>query len=144
MIHQVFWIPFVWPYLMQSFHSKERGGSPSSYDMLKMATVSGAKMMGRDDIGTLEPGKGADLFMIDTEKLELSGALHDPANLIARMGATGPVWLTMINGKVVYRDGVLLGIDERKLATEAESTCTRVIRNRSSKYNQMEKSNDPI
>jgi hydroxydechloroatrazine ethylaminohydrolase len=121
-------------YLMQSFHSKERGGSPSSYDMLKLATVGGAKMMGRDDIGTLEAGKGADLFMIDTEKLEYSGALHDPANLIARMGATGPVWLTMINGKVVYQDGVLQGVDERKLAAEAESICTKVIRNISSKY----------
>ncbi len=91
-------------------------------------------MMGRNDIGTLEVGKGADLFMIDTEKLEFSGALHDPSNLIARMGATGPVWLTMINGKVVYRDGVLQGIDERKLAEEAERTCTNVIRNQSSKY----------
>ena len=121
-------------YLMQSFHSKKRGGSPSSYEMLKMATVGGAEMMGRNDIGTLEAGKGADFFMIDTEKLELSGALHDPANLIARMGVTGPVWLTMINGKVVYRDGALSGIDEKKLAAEAESTCTRVIRNQSNKY----------
>ena len=91
-------------------------------------------MMGRSDIGTLEAGKGADFFMIDTEKLEYSGGLHDPANLIARMGATGPVWLTMINGKVVYRDGVLQGVDEKKLADEAESVCTRVIRNRSNKY----------
>ncbi|MCF6334351.1 MAG: amidohydrolase family protein [Spirochaetales bacterium] len=121
-------------YLMQSFHSKERGGSPSSYEMLKIATVGGAKMMGRNDIGTLETGKGADLFMIDTEKLEYSGALHDPANFLARMGAAGPVWLTMINGKVVYKGGVLQGIDERKLAEEAERTCTRVIRTQSSKY----------
>ena len=121
-------------YLMQSFHSKERGGSPTSYEMLKLATVGGAQMMGRNDIGSLEVGKGADLFMIDTEKLEYSGALHDPANLIARMGATGPVWLTMINGKVVFRDGVLQGIDEKGLAEEAEEACTRVIRNQSSKY----------
>ncbi len=121
-------------YLMQSFHSKERGGSPSSYEMLKMATIGGAEMMGRNDLGTLEQGKGADLFMIDTEKLEYSGSLHDPANLIARMGAAGPVWLTMINGRVVYRDGLFPGIDERKLAEEAEKTCTRVIRNQSNKY----------
>ncbi len=121
-------------YLMQSFHSKERGGAPSSYEMLKMATVGGAEMMGRKDIGTLEPNKGADLFMVDTEKLELSGALHDPANLIARTGVTGPEWLTMINGKTVYRDGLLLGVDEKQLAKEAESTCTRVIRDRSNKY----------
>jgi hydroxyatrazine ethylaminohydrolase len=122
-------------YLMQSFHSKKRGGSPSSYEMLKLATVGGAEMMGRKDIGSLEVDKGADLFMIDIEKLEYSGALHDPANLIARMGATGPVWLTMINGKVVYRDGILQGVDEKKLAQEAEKTCSRVIRSQRSRYN---------
>ena len=121
-------------FLMQAFHSKDRGGSPSSYEMLKIATVGGAEMMGRKDIGTLEPEKGADLFMIDTEKLELSGALHDPANLLAKTGVTGPVWLTMVNGKVVYREGVLMGVDEKQLAKEAENVCTRVIRDQSSKY----------
>ena len=49
-------------YVMQAFHSKNRGGCPSSYEMLKIATVGGAEMMGRKDIGTLEPQKGADLF----------------------------------------------------------------------------------
>ena len=121
-------------YLMQAFHSKNRGGSPSSYEMLKIATVGGAEMMGRKDIGTLEPQKGADLFMIDTERLELSGALHDPANLLAKTGVTGPVWLTMVNGKVVFRDGVLLGVDEKQLAEDAENACTRVVRAQSSIY----------
>ncbi len=121
-------------YLMQAFHSKNRDGSPSSYEMLKIATVGGAGVMGREDIGILGPQKGADLFMIDTEKLELSGALHDPKNLIAKIGATGSVWLTMVNGKVIYRDGVLLGVDEKQLAMEAENTCTRVIRDQSSTY----------
>jgi len=121
-------------YLMQAFHSKNRGGSPSSYEILKIATVGGAGVMGRKDIGILEPQKGADLFMIDTEKLELSGALHDPKNLIAKIGATGYVWLTMVNGKVIYRDGVLLGVDEKQLAMEAENTCTRVIRDQSQTY----------
>jgi len=121
-------------YLMQAFHSKNRGGSPSSYEMLKIATVGGAEMMGRKDVGMLEPQKGADLFMIDTERLELSGALHDPANLLAKTGVTGPVWLTMVNGKVVFRDGVLLGVDEKQLAEDAENVCTRVIRNQNSTY----------
>jgi hydroxyatrazine ethylaminohydrolase len=121
-------------YLMQAFHSKNRGGSPSSYEMLKIATVGGAGMMGRTDIGSLESQKGADLFMIDTEKLELSGALHDPKNLIAKIGVTGTVWLTMVNGKVIYRDGVLLGVDEKQLAMEAENTCSRVIRDKNSAY----------
>jgi len=121
-------------YLMQTFNSKNRGGSPSSYEMLKIATVRGAAMMGRDDIGSLEPQKGADLFLIDAARLEFCGALHDPTNLIAKTGATGPVYLTMVNGKIIYRDGIITGVDEKQLATEAENTCTRVIREQSSIY----------
>jgi len=44
------------------------------------------------------------------------------------------VWLTMVNGKVVYADGKLQGVDEERLAAEAEATCTRVIRSASSAY----------
>lgn len=115
-------------YLMQAYHTKARGGCASAYDMLKVATVNGAKMLGRHDLGSLEPEKGADLFMIDTNCLELTGALHDPKNLLARVGVTGPVWMTMVNGKVVYKDGHLTGVDEEKLAREGEEVCTKVLR----------------
>lgn len=115
-------------YLMQAYHSKERGGCLSPYELLKIATVNGAKTLGRDDIGSLEAGKGADLFMINTGVLELTGTLHDPRNLLARAGVTGPVWLTMVNGQVVFRDGRLLGVDEEALAGEGERVCTRVLR----------------
>lgn len=115
-------------YLMQTYHTKARGGCPSAYDMLKIATINGAKTLGRPDLGSLEAGKAADLFMIDTEVLELSGALHDPKNILARAGLTGNVWLTMINGKVVYKDNILSGVDEKKMAAEGEAVCTRVIR----------------
>lgn len=116
-------------YLMQSYHTKERGGCTSAYDMLKVATINGAKMLGRPELGSLEVEKGADLFMIDTNKLELTGALHDPKNMLARVGVTGPVWMTMVNGKVVYKDGHLTGVDEEKLAREGEEVCTKVLRN---------------
>lgn len=115
-------------YLMQAYHTKARGGCVSSYDMLKVATINGAKMLGRTELGSLEIEKGADLFMIDTNKLELTGALHDPKNMLARVGVTGPVWLTMVNGKVVYKDGHLTGVDEEKLAREGEKVCTSVLR----------------
>lgn len=121
-------------YLMQSWHSKQRGGSPSPYNMLKIATTGGAGMMGRSDLGSLETGKGADLFMIDMNKLETAGTRHDPANLLARAGVTGPVSLTMINGKVVYKDGELVGIDERQLLEKAETACDASIRNRCAAY----------
>lgn len=115
-------------YLMQCFYAKERGGAPSPYELFKIATVGGAKILGREELGSLEPGKGADLFMVDTGGLELSGALHDPKNLLAHAGVTGPVWLTMVNGKVVYREGRLCGVDEAALAEKAEEACTRAIR----------------
>lgn len=115
-------------YLLQSWHSKQRGGSVSAYEMLKVATVNGAKTLGRSDIGSLEVGKCADLFMIDTNRLELTGTLHDSKNLLARVGVTGAVDLTMVGGKVVFQDGHLSGIDEEKLAYEGEEVCTRVLR----------------
>lgn len=115
-------------YMMQAWHTKARGGMPTAYDMLKVATVNGAKTLGRGDIGSLAVGKCADLFMVDTEKLELCGTLHDPKNLLARVGATGPVWLTMVGGRVVYKDGTLPGVDEERLAREGEAVCDRVLR----------------
>lgn len=121
-------------YLMQAYHSKERGGCISPYEMLKIGTVNGAKTLGRMDLGTLEAGKGADFFMIDTEVLELTGAVHDPKNLLARTGVTGPVWMTVINGQVVYADGHLCGVDERKLAAEGEAVCSKVLRDEFKKF----------
>ena len=115
-------------WMMQAWHSKTRGGCISPYDMLKIATVNGAKTLGRSDLGSLEPEKGADLFMIDAGKLELTGTLHDPRNLLARTGVTGETALTMVNGRVVFRDGVFPGIDERALAREGEAVCTKVLR----------------
>jgi hydroxyatrazine ethylaminohydrolase len=115
-------------YMMQAYHTKERGGCVSAYEMLKIATVNGAKTLGRPDLGSLEAENAADLFMIDAEALELTGAVHDPKNLLARAGLTGNVWLTMINGKVVYKDGIITGVDEKRLASEGEAVCTRVIR----------------
>lgn len=121
-------------YIMQAFHSKNRGGCVSPYEMLKVATINGAKTLGRNDLGSLEVGKAADLFMIDTEVLELAGTLHDPKNLLASAGVTGPVWLTMVNGKVVFENGHLTGVDEYKLAEEGEKVCTRVLRNEFKEY----------
>ena len=47
---------------------------------------------------------------------------------------SGPVWMTMINGNIVYKDGILKGVDERRLALEGEAVCTRVIREPHSAY----------
>jgi len=115
-------------YLAQSYHSKSRGGAPSSYEMLKLATVNGARTLGREDIGSLEEGKAADLFAVDVSRLELAGTLHDPKNLLARTGVVGEVALTMVGGEVVFQDGQLTKVDEALLAHQAERACTERLR----------------
>ena len=121
-------------WMMQCWFSKERGGSVSPYDILKMATGGGAKALRRSDIGSLEEGKAADLFMIDAGTLEMAGTHHEPQSVIAHCGMTGSVKLTMVGGRVVFKDGVLTGVDERALAKEGEEVCTRVLREPCKEY----------
>jgi len=126
-------------FLMQSFHGKIRGGSPTPYEMLKIATGGGARVLGRPDLGSLKEGKAADLFLVKTNKMEYAGAVHDPANFLARVGVTGPVDLTMVNGEVVYENGAFRGIDQEAMFARAEQVCTRVIREGNPAYRSFRK-----
>jgi cytosine/adenosine deaminase-related metal-dependent hydrolase len=51
-------------------------------EALELATRGGAAVLGRDDLGSLEAGKCADLIAIDLNRLEYAGALHDPVSAI--------------------------------------------------------------
>ena len=104
-------------YLLHRLHSSEK--APSGYDVLKIATVGSAKILGRDDIGSLEVGKAGDLFAIDTRRLEMVGADLDPKSLLGTVGWKGPVDYTVVNGKVTVRNGKLVNLDEEKAAREA-------------------------
>ena len=115
-------------YLMQTYFAKTRGGCVTPYQMLKCATVEGAKILGRDDIGSLSEGKAADLFMIDMDALELCGTGHDPMNLLARVGVVNNVWLTIINGKIVWENNQFPGIDEQELTRKGEEVHKRILR----------------
>jgi hydroxyatrazine ethylaminohydrolase len=67
--------------------------------------------------------------MIDTDQLDFVGALLDPAAFLATVGYGRCVYLTMVNGRVVFRDGRLVGIDEDKLKREAEKQLKAVYEN---------------
>jgi cytosine/adenosine deaminase-related metal-dependent hydrolase len=82
----------------------------SAEEALWMATAGGARVLGRDDIGQLVPGKAADLIGIRLDRLDLAGALHDP--LAALVFCTPQqVDLSIINGEVVVEDGNLTTVD---------------------------------
>ena len=108
-------------YLLHRLTSSSR--APSGYDLLKMATTGGARLLGRTDLGSLEVGKCADLFLIDSRRLELVGACLDPKNVLATVGIRGPADYTVIHGKVTVRHGRLANIDEAALADQANRTC---------------------
>ena len=94
-----------------------------------MATVGSASLLGRTDIGRLEVGKAADLFMINVDQLDYVGGLLDPAAFLGTIGYGRPVDLTMINGKIVYQNGRLVGIDEEKIKEQAKKHVAKVYEN---------------
>lgn len=104
-------------YLLHRLHSSEK--APTGYDLLKMATKGSAAVLGRTDIGSLEAGKAADLFLLDVDLLELAGAKKDPACLLGTVGYGRPAKLVMVNGRVVAKDGRLLGVDEEEVRDRA-------------------------
>lgn len=104
-------------YLLQRLTFSQE--APDGYEILKIATKGGAKILGREDIGSLEVGKGADLFMIDTDRLELVGTQFDPKSMLATVGYNRPVDYTIVNGKVVVKQGELCNIKERSIAAKA-------------------------
>ena len=108
-------------YLLHRLQSSEK--APSGYDVLKIATVGSAKILGRDDIGSLEVGKCADLFLIDSRRLELVGACTDPGSVLGTVGVRGAVDYTVVHGRVTVRDGRLVTVDEEKVAQEANDKC---------------------
>lgn len=101
-----------------------RDYGPTAYSVLKNATNGGAKILGRSDIGSLEVGKAADLFLVDVSGLENVGALEDPASFLGKVGYHKPTLLTMVNGKVVAKEGKLLNIDEEKMVAEARKAAS--------------------
>ncbi len=100
--------------------------APSAYEVLKLATAGGARILGRSDIGCLEAGKAADLFLINMDKLDVVGATLDPASYLGTVGYGNYVETTLVGGKIVYKDGRIQGIDEEKLKAEAAKKVAEV------------------
>ena len=77
---------------------------------LEMATVGGAAVLGRSDIGSLEPGKCADFIAINLNRLDYAGALHDP---LAAILFCNPVSMdyNVVGGKFIVKEGHLQTLD---------------------------------
>ena len=93
--------------------------APTGYELLKTATRGSASLLGRDDIGSIAIGKCADLFLVDSRRLELTAACTDPKSVLATVGLKGAVDYTVVNGTVTVKQGRLVGLDEEELSFAA-------------------------
>jgi cytosine/adenosine deaminase-related metal-dependent hydrolase len=89
------------------------GGDPaalSARQALELATRGGAQVLGRDDIGSLEPGKAADVAGWRLDRLAYAGALHDAVAALV-FCQPQPVELAIVNGRPRVRHGEIVGFD---------------------------------
>ncbi len=93
------------------------GKQMSARSALSMATVGGARALGRDDIGVLAPGYAADLIAIDLHRVDFAGGLHDPV-AAAVMCAPAVVDHSWVGGTKLVTDGHVAGVDLEPLVTE--------------------------
>ncbi|MCU0552530.1 MAG: 8-oxoguanine deaminase [Leptolyngbya sp. Prado105] len=82
----------------------------SAREALELATLGGAKVLGRDDIGYLAPGMSADFIAVNLDRLEFAGALHDPIAALI-FCQVNRVDYSFINGRKVIDQGKLTTIE---------------------------------
>ena len=95
---------------------------------LDITTRGGAAVLGRSDIGSLEPGKCADFTAIHLNRLEYAGALHDP---VAALVFCAPVTVdyTIVGGKVIVKEGQLVTLDTPVLVEKHNQAARRLLGN---------------
>jgi cytosine/adenosine deaminase-related metal-dependent hydrolase len=94
-------------------------------EALELATLGGARVLGRTDIGSLEPGKCADFFSLDLHTIGYAGALHDPVAAVL-FCAPQQARTTVINGKVVVKDGEIATMDMRPVVATHNRCAARM------------------
>ncbi len=87
-------------------------------DVVWIATRGGSQILGREETGSIEEGKAADLVLFDMSSLGYSGALSDPLAAITYSGFEHRADYTIVNGEIVVEDGRLVRGDEASIAAE--------------------------
>jgi cytosine/adenosine deaminase-related metal-dependent hydrolase len=113
--------------LLVSRLGPHRENALTARQALRLGTYGGAEVLGREgEIGSLEPGKLADLVLWRLDGIGHS-TIEDPVAALV-MGAPAPVTLSLVNGRTVVEDGRLVTVDEENLAREARAQSRRLAR----------------
>ena len=104
----------------------ENAAYMDSYEVLKMATINGAKALGvADEIGSIEEGKAADIIMVNlnTDVCQPVGNVF--SDLVYNAKGSN-VCMTIINGKIVMKDGVVTGLDLKSCYQKCADIIARI------------------
>ncbi len=98
----------------------------NSRDILKMATIDAARLLGIDDnTGSVTPGKAADLIMLKKHDLNFSASTQS-YNLIVEAAQPGNVDFVSVGGRILKRNGELMGVDQEELVNQANMALRRM------------------
>jgi cytosine/adenosine deaminase-related metal-dependent hydrolase len=112
----------------QAMLAARAGGDPAALtarDALRLATRGGADCLGRDDMGSLEAGRRADIALFGVDGLGFAGAGADPVAAVVHCQPQRVRHL-VVEGRVVVRDGELVTADEREITAEGHRVGRRI------------------
>jgi len=105
-----------------------RGSRPTTADVLRAATLGGAETLGlADRIGSLRPGKRADLVVLRADAPNLVPLRHDPVGAVVSSAHAGNVDTVIVDGRVVKRHGALVATDLSEARAALVASAERVV-----------------
>lgn len=98
----------------------------SAREALELATLGGASVLGRDDIGSLQPGMAADLVAYRVDDIGHAGAGSDPVAALLTC-APASAWLSIINGRVAVNQGRIPNLDLATLVAQHNAAADKLL-----------------
>lgn len=97
----------------------------SAEKVIKAATINGARLQGREKCGNLLLGYKADFVVFSTDKPNMLPCL-EPAALVVYSAGRADVYMTVCDGKVLYKDGEFLTLDKEKIYYDVKKAVERL------------------
>ena len=94
--------------------------------VLRMATVNGARLQGRGDTGVLAVGQKADIIAVDMDRPHLVPCI-DPLSDLLYCAQGSDVTMTMVDGRILYENGDFLTLDKERILFEARRAAQRLL-----------------
>ncbi len=97
-------------------------------DVVWMATEGGARALGwEDEMGTLEPGKRANMILVNQDSVHAIPS-EDPATNLVYSNVASDVLMTIVDGRILFEDGALTTIDEDRLRADVRRQRQRLLK----------------